>query len=211
MAFKKILCPTDFSPGSVRALHIATYLAAREGSELVIAHSWYLPPTAYSMEYAVPPALSEEIAGDAQLQLDAAVRDARSNGANRVTGELISGVPWVKIVELLGSRAFDLCVVGTHGRTGFARVLLGSVAEQVVRHAPCSVLAVHPSDEPKPFRNVLVPTDFSAGAESALDAAASAVMPDGTITLLHAIELPISTSGQMPVLGLERELDRKAA
>lgn len=211
MAFKKILCPTDFSAGSARALGVATKLAARDDSELVITHSWYLPPTAYSMEYAIPPALSGELAGDAQLQLDAAVQVAMVNGAKRVTGELITGVPWLKIVELLDTRAFDLCVVGTHGRTGLARVLLGSVAEQVVRHAPCSVLAVHPMDEPKSFKNVLVPTDFSASAESAARLAADVVAPDGMITLLHTIELPISTSGQMPVLGLERELDRKAA
>ena len=112
---------------------------------------------------------------------------------------------------MLDAEAFDLCVIGTRGRTGLARILLGSVAEQVVRHAPCSVLAVHPDGEPEPFRNVLVPTDFSESAGYALELAGSLVEPDGhDSTLLHVIEVPVAYGGEMPVAGLEHELNQRA-
>lgn len=211
MTFHKILCPTDFSPGSEQALSVATRLASPEGCELVVVHAWYLPPSAYSLEYAFPPAVTQEIMSDAQGRIDAAVQVARANGARRVSGQLVSGVPWMKIVEALDNQAFDLCVVGTRGRTGLGRVLLGSVAEQVVRHAPCSVLAVHPDGEPRPFKNVLVPTDFSASAEHALELAGMMVASEGAVTLLHVIELPVAYSGKLPVVGIERELARQAS
>ena len=210
MTFHKILCPTDFSPGSEQALSLATRLASTEECELVVVHSWHLPPSAYSLENPFPPAVTQQFMSEAQARIDAAVQVARANGARRVSGQLVSGVPWMKIVEALDSQAFDLCVVGTRGRTGLGRVLLGSVAEQVVRHAPCSVLAVHPDGEPHPFKNVLVPTDFSASAEHALEVAGMMVASDGAVTLLHVIELPVPYSGKLPVVGIERELARQA-
>jgi len=103
-------------------------------------------------------------------------------------------------------------VIGTHGRTGLARILLGSVAEKVVRHAPCPVLAIRPDDEPKPFTHALCPTDFSEDSRQAIDFAAELVQPSGTgITLLHVIEAPVSYSGELPDPDLIRELDRRSA
>jgi nucleotide-binding universal stress UspA family protein len=211
MTFRKILCPTDFSPGSEQALRVATSLASTEDSELVIVHAWYLPPSAYSLEYAFPPAVTQELMSEARDRVDGAVQVARASGAAQVSGQLVSGVPWMKIVETLESQAFDLCVIGTRGRTGLERILLGSVAEPVVRHAPCSVLAVHPDGEPRPFKNVLVPTDFSASAQHAIELAGAMVASNGAVTLLHVIELPVAYSGKLPVVGLERELARQAS
>jgi nucleotide-binding universal stress UspA family protein len=88
---------------------------------------------------------------------------------------------------------------------------LGSVAEKVIRHAPCSVLAVGPGSEAKPFSHVLVPTDFSDSAQHALELSAQLVAPTGTITLLHVIEVPVAYSGEVPVPDFERVLDKRAA
>ncbi len=211
MSFTKILCPTDFSPGAERALRVATRMASETGAELVIAHSWYIPPSSYSLEAPFPGYVTQEIVDDAQRGLDAAVREAAAAGAKCVSGKLLAGVPWSQIVRLLEDQAFDLCCIGTHGRTGIARILLGSVAENVIRHAPCSTLAVRPDAAIQPFAHALVPTDFSESAEHALQLAAEVVQPKGSVTLLHVIELPIRYSGEVRDPDFARELDKRAA
>jgi nucleotide-binding universal stress UspA family protein len=89
-------------------------------------------------------------------------------------------------------------------------VLLGSVAEAVVRHSPCSVLAVRPDSGVKPFRNVLVPTDFSDCARCALEQAVDVVQPDGVVTLLHVVDVPTLYSGPEPFGDYTRELAQRA-
>jgi nucleotide-binding universal stress UspA family protein len=211
MSFTKILCPTDFSPGAERALRTAARLANETGAELVIAHSWYIPPSAYTLEAPFPGEVVQEIVDDAQRGLDTAVRQAAAAGVTRVSGKLLTGAPWVEIVNALEQEACDLCVIGTHGRTGLSRILLGSVAEKVIRHAPCSTLAVRPDGELKPFSHALVPTDFSASAEHAVELATELVQPEGSITLLHIVELPVRFSGEIWDPELARELDKRAA
>jgi nucleotide-binding universal stress UspA family protein len=192
MSFKKILVPTDFSPGSEYAASVA------------------LPVT-----YAFPPQVLQQLSDDARRGLDAAVRDAVALGTKRVSSKLLGGVPWSAIVDELDEAVdpmFDLVVIGTHGRTGLARVLIGSVAEKVVRHAPCSVLAVHPDGESKPFTHALCPIDFSEGSRQALDAAAELVRPGGAgITLLHVVEAPVAYSGELPDPEMLRDLDRRSS
>jgi nucleotide-binding universal stress UspA family protein len=204
MIFTKILCPIDFSPGSERALQVAIRLAATSGAELVVAHVWHIPASAYAIEAPFPPSVAQEIADDAQRHLDAAV--AR---AGRATGKLLNGVPWIQVVDQLEQESFDLCVIGTHGRTGLARILLGSVAEKVVRHAPCSVLVVRPDSEAKPFTHVLIPTDFSEPAERAIELAPRLVAEQGAITLLHVIDASASYV-DAPVVDIARVLDEHA-
>lgn len=190
MTFKRILCPVDFSPGSDQALRFATRLAIEQNCELIIFHSWYLPATAFPLEYPLPPEVTQQIAADAQQRLDAAADVSRKSGALQVQTELVCGIPWLEITRMLDNRGIDLCVIGSHGRTGIKRVLLGSVAEKVVRHAHCSVLVIPLDVEPTAFKNVLVPTDFSTTAEYAALLAASLVDPEGTIQLFHCVELP---------------------
>jgi nucleotide-binding universal stress UspA family protein len=211
MTFTKILCPTDFSAGSERALRVAARLANETGAELVIAHSWYIPATAYSIEAPFPAAVTREIIADAQRGLDTAVRVASDAGAPRVTSTLLHGVPWIELVGLLEQQPFDLCVIGTHGRTGLTRILIGSIAEKVIRHSPCATLAVRPDGEVKPFEHVLVPTDFSESAEHASELATKLVQPNGSITLLHVIELPVAYSGRVVNADFARDLDSRAA
>jgi nucleotide-binding universal stress UspA family protein len=76
-------------------------------------------------------------------QLAKSKTEAQQLGVKEVATRLLTGVPWDEIVSAARSdSAVDLIVIGTHGRTGLAHVLLGSVAEKVVRHAPCPVLVV---------------------------------------------------------------------
>jgi nucleotide-binding universal stress UspA family protein len=208
----KILCPTDFSAGSQRAMRVAVRMANETGAELVLVHAWYIPPTAYSLEAPFPPEAVQGIVDDSQRALETAVKEATLAGAQRVTSKLLNGgPPWTQICAELEDPAYGRCVVGTHGRTGLARVLLGSVAEQVVRHAPCSVLAVRPDSKLTPFHHALVPTDFSDSAAHALDLAATLVEPTGSITVLHVLEVPVAISGEPSLAGFARDLDRRAS
>jgi nucleotide-binding universal stress UspA family protein len=212
MTFRKILCPIDFSPGSQQAMRVAVRLANQAETELVLVHSCY-QPMAFTGQYAVPPPILEELADEARSELDSAVREATELGAKRVTSQLVTGLPWQAIVEVAQQDpTYDLIVVGTHGRSGLARVLLGSVAEKVVRHAPCSVVAVHPSDDPKRFARVLCPVDFSDSSEYAVEIAAAVVDPDGAgITLLHIVELASAYFEAPKVEKFLRELDARSA
>lgn len=211
MSFTKILCPIDFSAGSQQAVRVAVRLANERGAELVLLHAWHVPPMALSGEYMLSAEIIQEMSDDAQRSLDAALRDATALGAKRATAKLVSGVPWNTITET-AEAGFELIVIGTHGRTGLSRFLLGSVAEKVVRHAPCSVLTVRPDGESQPFRHVLCPVDFSASSRQALELAAELVAPGGVgITLLHVLELPIAYSGEPPLPELYRDLDKRSA
>lgn len=210
MRFRKILCPTDFSAGSHRAVALASQVARQHDAELVITHVWYAPPIAYGGEFVMPPTMIDEMMKGSQLGLDEAVKAATAAGAPRVRSSLVSGVPWAEIVSLLEHQGFDLCVIGTHGKTGFSRVLLGSVAEKVVRHAPCAVLTVRPDGETNPFRHALVPTDFSPRAGHAFDLAKGILPADARITLLHVIDLPVPFAGEIPA-DFALDVDRRSA
>jgi nucleotide-binding universal stress UspA family protein len=201
MKLAKILCPTDFSAGAKQAVQVATMLAKQTKAELVIAHAWHIP--AVSVEGAYGFGRPEDQARDAQQELDKVASDI--DGAKC---RLLHGTPWEEIVSLVENEKFDLCVIGTQGRTGIARVLLGSVAEKVVRHAPCSVLAVRADGKPKPFEHALVPTDFSDSARHALAYAGTVIPADGVITLLHVLEVPSSYGGGLPDKA-GRELDER--
>lgn len=203
MPFKKILCPTDFSTGSQHALQVAVRLAASHGAELVLVHAWHMSLTALAGagETLFPADIIQQMIAEQERGLAAAHREAVKLGAPRVSSRFLTGVPWDQIVETLSADpAFDLAVMGTHGRTGLGRVLLGSVTEKVVRHAPCSVLAVRPHGEANVFKHILCPVDFSDDSRTALERAAELSAPTGAqITLLNVIEPPVTYSGEPPV------------
>ena len=134
MQAKKILFPTDFSMSSDAALKYATTLAKDMGAKLSIVHVEE-PPAAYGggeMYYGLP---DPDIA--ALKKMLEAVRPTDPSVA--FEHRLATGLPAREIVELAKEKDVDLIVMGTHGRTGLGRMLMGSVAEAVVRHAPCPV------------------------------------------------------------------------
>ena len=147
MTTQKILCPLDFSPGSQHALRLAIRLAHEQRAELVVMHVWYVPQTGLG-DFPFPRSIAERIVGEATQSLDEAVQEARAAGVATVTSRLVQGVPgWTIVDSVNKDPAIDLIVVGTHGRTGLARVLVGSVAEYVVRHAPRAVVVARTDRE----------------------------------------------------------------
>lgn len=142
MAWTKILCPIDFSDGAGQALTTAVRMAKEAGAELVLAYVWQSP--IYTMGEAIPlaPDLITDLIADAEINLAKRKAAVEAQGV-RVSTLLLTGAPWNEIVEAVArDPAIDLVVMGTHGRTGLRHVLLGSVAEQVVRRAACPVLVV---------------------------------------------------------------------
>jgi nucleotide-binding universal stress UspA family protein len=142
--FRRILHATDFSSASRRALARAIALARQNRAPLSIAHALPAPAMLVGDGF-VPPGTYEMIDRGsrerARKQLTALVARARRAGV-RATALLLDGVPHEQIPRAARRTRADLIVIGTHGRSGLSRVLLGSVAERVIRLAPCPVLTV---------------------------------------------------------------------
>jgi universal stress protein A len=142
MKAKKILFPTDFSPASQEALKWATSLARESGATLLIVHVEE-PPMAYG-------------GGELYLGVDETNRQELRKALAQVVPtdpnvpyehKLLIGDPATSIVDLAESEGVDFIVLGSHGRTGLTRLLMGSVAEAVVRRAKCPVLTVKQPDK----------------------------------------------------------------
>lgn len=146
MGFKKILVAVDFSEPSREALQTAAQIGADTGAELVLVHVWR--PNSHTYGGPVfPISFAEDYIKDATVKLTGLQHVAEAAGAKRVTSEVLTGAPWHEVVEMVKKDAsFDLIIVGSHGLTGFKYVLLGSVAEKIVRHAPIPVLVVRARD-----------------------------------------------------------------
>ena len=143
--YRRILWPTDFSALASAALPHAMDLAADAGAELVLLHV-LTPPLAYA-----GPDIPGALWGELQRKNRAAAREelrrlaAQVRGPNvRVHAVLAEGVPFDQILRVARRLRCDLIVLATHGRTGLSHMLLGSVAENVVRRATCPVLTVRP-------------------------------------------------------------------
>jgi nucleotide-binding universal stress UspA family protein len=140
-----VLVGIDFSEEARRALDAAKTLAKKsENAELHLVHVLPVPSGDGAAEVRATRMLQyTDLIDDARRELDALAAQAASTGI-RVSGHIRVGRPAVEIAQLASDLAADLVVVGTHGRNGINRLLLGSVAEGLVRHAPCPVLAVRP-------------------------------------------------------------------
>jgi len=142
--FRRILHASDFSTASRAAFNRAVELARADRAGLTVAHVM-TPFVPYVGEgYATPQAYEAIVAAartEARRQLDRLLRRARARGV-RAQGLLLEGVPHDRIARAARARRADLIVIGTHGRTGLARLFLGSVAARVIAVAPCPVLTV---------------------------------------------------------------------
>jgi nucleotide-binding universal stress UspA family protein len=138
MTFHTILYPTDFSPGSVEAFRYACALARDCDARLVVVHALE-PAVAMVGEAALVPTDINELREVAQKQLDAVQPTDPSVRIERVFRE---GPAPAVILDVADEFRADLIVMGTHGRTGLKRLLMGSVAEMVLRRARCPVLTV---------------------------------------------------------------------
>jgi nucleotide-binding universal stress UspA family protein len=144
LSIKSVLVPTDFSDASETALTYGRGLAEAFGASLhlvhvmedLLAHAW-----AAEVYVAAVPNLREEIERESRQRLSAMLPEA---DRERLRAEiaLLSGNPFIEIIRYAKAHDIDLIVMGTHGRGPIAHMLLGSVAEKVVRKSPCPVLTV---------------------------------------------------------------------
>jgi nucleotide-binding universal stress UspA family protein len=141
VSFKKILVPVDFGESSKQALEVAIGLAKQFGAELTLVHTWEIPVYGYgAMEFSAMDMLTP-IQSAATEQLDALVAEVKRQLPD-VKGMLARGVAWREVLSAVEQTKPDLVVMGTHGRRGVGRAILGSVAEKIVRMSPVPVLTV---------------------------------------------------------------------
>lgn len=187
---ERILCPTDFSDYSVRALGYAATLAKRLEARLSVLH--VMPNVVAATGGPYFPA-TQQMRERAASELHAFTEPARTAGAV-VAPELREGEVWREIQAMAAELPADLIVMGTHGRSGFEQFLLGSVTEKVLRRSSCPVLTVchvaeRPRGEPALFRRILCATDFSASSPLTIAFALSlAAEQQAELTLLHVLE-----------------------
>lgn len=192
--FTRILCPIDFSDSSLRALDHAAALANWYKAQLTVLHT---VPTFEPMQvrgdlgepvHLVNPVSREQVLDGLRRAVE---RITVSSTPSLVAA---AGEPKTTITDQALSIRADLIVMGTHGRRGFKRLLLGSVTESVLHEAPCPVLTVPPragaaSSEPVVFTHVLCPIDFSPSSLLALGFALDlARQANGRVTLMHSLE-----------------------
>jgi universal stress protein A len=143
-----IVVPTDFSPTSEQAVEYAGALATSLGATVHLVHvldRLLSPEMAWAAPATEAAALRERLYQDGRAKLADLAATVRESGVP-VTTEVRSGPPSQEVVHAAVDYGADLIVMTTHGRTGFSHLLLGSVAEDVIRHAPCPVLALRVRD-----------------------------------------------------------------
>jgi len=142
---RTILHPTDFSRASAPAFKRAVQMAKDNRAQLLILHVLAPASPMLMTDGYVPPKVYDDMEAaaraEAQKQLRRLVEKAKHSGV-RVKPILLEGIAHERIIQAARSRKADLVVIGTHGRTGFARFFLGSVASRVLAISPCPVLTV---------------------------------------------------------------------
>jgi universal stress protein A len=147
MDIRSILLPTDFSECANYALSYATSFARQSGASIICVHviEPIVPTVGYvGMTEPLPVAdISEQLEESAEQELPRIARCEECSGLD-IQEVIAHGDAASEIVRVARERKVDLIVISSHGRTGIGRILFGSTAESVVRHAPCPVLVVKP-------------------------------------------------------------------
>jgi nucleotide-binding universal stress UspA family protein len=183
----RILFATDFSDCAKLAEGYAALLAQASGARLDVLHVLDLQP-GMDPEQPVTRQYLDQLRKEANGQLaEVLARIASRTGTPAAYYR--PGLPAQRIVQSAKECEADLVVLGTHGRTGIGRVLLGSTAEEAVKTAPCPVLTVRSAPETPAIRRILVPVDFSDYSLEALEYAVQvATLFTAETTLLHVLE-----------------------
>jgi nucleotide-binding universal stress UspA family protein len=204
LEIKLIVCPIDFSEFSIRAYHHALSLAEHYRAKLVVQHVvelWRYPYADYAASLGEHERFWRALREAGQEQLQEFVKN---HTHDEIQPELVvhQGIAPDSILSFVQAQKTDLIVMGTHGRRGFDRLMLGSTTDRVMRRASCPVLAIcrppHDSMAAGEERHhvhhlsrILLCTDFSENSERALNYAISATAEyDAELTLLHVLEKP---------------------
>jgi nucleotide-binding universal stress UspA family protein len=203
---ERILCPSDFSDFAERALRRAASMARWFEAKVTVLHivqpvPWIAPGAAWAAGIVVPQDLLRPVRDDLAKALENFVAAFRGEGVTLET-RLDDGDPARQIEAVAEALPADLVVMGTHGRSGFQRLLLGSVTEKVLHRAPCPVLIVGSADAVSPanplFHRIVCAADLTQGSQAVLDTALSVAAESlARVTLLHVLDgLPaLSVSG----------------
>lgn len=195
-----VLFPTDFSDGAKRAFPQAVFLADWHDAELHILNVTGRHEHDYvdmKENFPVPiETLNEWLRRPSQTVSGSNWPDLDPLPLTQT--QIESAAPAETIVEYSGEKDIDLIVMGTHGRRGIDRMMFGSVTEEVVRKAPCSVLTVRADADVTPgqaVRRILAPIDFSNASDAAIQHAKEIALTYGAeIHLLHVVEQPVYPS-----------------
>ena len=140
---RKICCPVDFSETSKAALEMAADLASQFDAELTVLHVVEdANPLLPQGRVFVTSEFFQPVLDKANRSLREWLQLAEGRGKIKVDGRVVTGVPFAEILQFVEQGKFDLIVMGTEGRTGLTHLVFGSVAERVLRMAPCPVLVV---------------------------------------------------------------------
>jgi len=189
--FKKILCPVDFFKASAGAFDYALKLAANYDARV---HALHVVAPVISSAYGAPFSL-DDLTSDLEKESKRLLQKYKDRAARanvRLTTEVRLGDIDLAILRSVEAQKADLVVMGTHGRRGFERLVLGSVTERMMRHCPVPLLVIGAaprknSSLPK-IRRILVTTDFSAGtAEAVAKALSLGQRYRAKVTLLHVL------------------------
>ena len=149
MQIQKILVPIDFSPSAGKALDVAAEFAEKHDAEVVLLHAYHVsvPMTTHVAAGGpvLPTGFYEQIRENAQHKVDELAEQVAKWGV-KASGRAVGEPASIAIVDAAEKLPADLIVMGTRGNTGLKHVLLGSVAERVIRHAPCPVVTVKADD-----------------------------------------------------------------
>ena len=198
MQIQKILVPTDFSECADAALRQALWIACEHGAEIHLLHVITLhgedpnhPDSHFPEVEAIFRSFESKASKDMQTLLE-----NTDFGTVKVCDDSVRAIaPAPAIVEFAKNGDFDLTVLGTHGRRGPRRLLLGSVTEEVVRTINSPVLTVgkRADGQPTPFKRVLVPFDFSDDSYHSLSVGIKiAKLHGGSVELVHVVTPPVA-------------------
>lgn len=216
MDVQRILMPTDFSTCANHALTHAITLARRFGAELHFLHvtvMYEVDPTPMGEVFPGYEELHlrrEEVTGRQMKQL---LEKSHGEELSVVEAQVRGFSAAPTILDYIVDHGIDLVVLGTHGRRGLRRFVLGSVSEEVVRASPCPVLTVRDEEEVERFhemQRIVVPFDFSADSRQALDTARElAAMYGAQVDLVYVVEPPFYTQLEVPLGRYTFEFDRE--
>jgi nucleotide-binding universal stress UspA family protein len=189
VAFRNILFATDFSSSANLAMPYAAGFARSFGAKLYALH------VQEPVNYALPPEMWQTVRLTREKEI-CCLRDALKHSFPEITPEVLEGEGgvWSALASAIETYKIDLVVVGTRGRTGIGKVLLGSQAEEVLRRSPCPVLTVgpgshHEHEVSEKIASILYATNFGPPSLAAASIAVSlAEEYQSKLTLLHAIE-----------------------